>query len=378
MPTCLVVGASCRAIAESASDAGFVPCAVDLYGDRDLRTVAEVRRVTDIPSIGELPWDTLPKETLLFLAGGMENHLNLLHALESRFTLAGPTVAQIQSMRSLPFLHQLAREAGAYFPLTRIPSLSGVSYGVEQTSQGEREWLWKPLLSSGGIHVALEGSQHHELSSSMNSKSRTKPPRSKEQEYLQRRIEGDVLGVTFFADLHGMRPLLATQALKNADWWGPLPFIYRGSVTTTAIPPNIQTTLRQLGDNLFQRCPFRGWIGMDVIVDPSERIWLLEINPRWTASMELAELTGGFRWVSAWSDKPNAFEAPKEWPPRSEFVIGKGICYAPMDLEVSSHVSNTLFEHKWVRTPTIQGSPKVVLDLQTFRVQARTFPAAIR
>ncbi len=90
---------------------------------------------------------------------------------------------------------------------------------------------------------------------------------------------------------------------------------------------------------------------MDVIVDPSERVWLLEINPRWTASMELAEIIGGFRWASAWSDMPNAFEAPKECLLRSEFVIGKGICYAPIDLEVSTRVSNKLFEHKWARTP---------------------------
>ncbi len=236
MPTCLVVGASCRAIAESASDAGFAPCAVDLYGDRDLHAVAEVRRVTSIPSIGELHWDNLSKDTLLFLAGGMENHVELLQQLDSRFTLAGPSVEQIQSMRTLPFLHQLARNAGASFPLTRIPSHPGVSYGVEPTRQGEREWVWKPLLSSGGIHVALERLQHHQPSSLMPSPSRTQLPHSKEQGYLQRRIEGEVLGVTFLADLHGMRPLLATQALQQTDWKGPLPFIYRGSVTTTSIP----------------------------------------------------------------------------------------------------------------------------------------------
>ena len=95
----ILVGASCRAAAESAARSGFRAWCIDQFGDEDLRECAEHVEVVSLWPDGIL--DVIPKippGTLIF-AGALENAPQVLARLRDRLPFAGCDVDAMRALR---------------------------------------------------------------------------------------------------------------------------------------------------------------------------------------------------------------------------------------------------------------------------------------
>lgn len=110
----------------------------------------------------------------------------------------------------------------------------------------------------------------------------------------------------------------------------PTRFAYCGNIAPVTLPADATQTVQRIGEVLAEKLGQRGIFGVDFIWDGSTP-WVVEVNPRYTASCELLELALGRallrdHWL-AWL--PNEELPPLPEPPRSRpGVIGKLILYA--------------------------------------------------
>ena len=65
-------------------------------------------------------------------------------------------------------------------------------------------------------------------------------------------------------------------------------FQYAGSIGLLPISEATDKTLMMLGDVLTKQFDLSGLFGIDIILD-GDQVWTIEVNPRYTASMEICE-----------------------------------------------------------------------------------------
>lgn len=254
----LIVGASVRAAAWSAVRAGWDPVAIDLFGDRDLRAVATVRRVEpeDYPTGLRVPAREFPGLPMLY-TGALENHPRLVDRLARGRRLLGNPADVLRRLRNPIELAQFWQSAGV-----SAPEATAGPDGVPR----DGSWLAKPIRSAGGRGIRpflgdgpIAG------------------------HYFQRRIAGRSGSAVFVGDgLGRARPLGSTHQLLDG-------FRYAGSVGPWRLD---EPLVARLGDLLASRYQPRGPFGVD-FVERDGVPWPVEVNPRYTASVEVLELALG-------------------------------------------------------------------------------------
>ena len=139
---------------------------------------------------------------------------------------------------------------------------------------GDEAWLVKQLCSAGGCHVR---SWHA-----------TDPFLDGPNIIFQRRLKGHPVSAAFVAvPEHDVTFLGATRMLVGPEWGGPTEFSYCGSITEDVCDDKI-VQWQQITSALCARFQLRGVFGVDAIETP-EGIVPIEVNPRYTASMEVIE-----------------------------------------------------------------------------------------
>lgn len=268
-PDLLIVGASTRAAAASARRAGYRPLCVDQYGDRDLHALAAV-----IPRTSE------PEEWLSALAaynslewiytGGMENQRELIAQISERHRLRGCGPDSLRRVRDPFFVEQLI----SGHPVCMAPCLP-----IDAHPADPENWLCKPLRSAAGQGIRLLSSQ--------------KPGAPEAQScYLQHYLPGQPLSALFIAFPEAVVPVgLALQFCGNPVL-GARGFQFCGGITLSPVPDRFRAVLEDLGTTVAQGCGIQGLFGCDLIwhSEQRERLWLTEVNPRYTALTELFEL----------------------------------------------------------------------------------------
>jgi len=276
----VILGASCRAAAASAAAAGLEVYAADLFGDLDLRA-ASFRIAEPYPAGLAAAAAGFPPAPWLF-TGALENHPDLIASIaETRF-LAGCRPEAIRRVRDPDRLAAAVRQIGLAFPDTRRDSRGIPADG---------SWLVKPLRSAGGRGIRLwrgfaEAARHGGLP---------------ECPIWQQRLTGPSWSVAYLLTARGSRLIGLTRQFIGVRWCGAGPFAYSGSVTV-ALPPAGSARarqLQQLGDQLAEAFGLRGLVGVDLVRDRQDRLHVLEVNPRPTASMELFERSSGRSLIAA-------------------------------------------------------------------------------
>lgn len=287
----LLIGTSCRAVAWSARRALLHPVCIDRFHDLDLSHVSEL---LDIPD-----------DSYLDVCLGM--HTFDSHMLLSEFhpwwfkppawcgTRWGcdPTVLY---RISPPTLYHLVKQLGGTMPrtLTTPPNCSD--------SAGKFNWLCKPYRSGGGVgimHWASQQAVDQTTSNKTEPKSYSKHHYNNSY-YYQEYVPGTPYAALFvgFAD----RQLLVgiTQQLIGDFLAAPAnPFTYCGSVGPIELPFEVLETVERLGCDLGANITgLRGLWGLDFVWDGKD-VWVIEVNPRYTASCEIHELARGIALLSA-------------------------------------------------------------------------------
>ena len=297
----LILGASARAAAFSALRAGFSPTAADLFADSDLAAVAPCRRVArpEYPE-GLLGIEAdLPPGPWLY-TGALENRPDLVEALARRRPLWGNGAAVLRSVRSPTVVAQALRDAGLSCPDVRLDPAGVPTDGT---------WLRKPLASAGGYGVRSHGAD-------------TSP--GHRPSYYQRFIPGESLSAVFVgAGLVGITKQLIGRPLA--------PFAYRGNVGPWSVSGRVRERVAAIGGVLADRFGLVGLFGVDLILADDEP-WPVEVNPRYTASVEVLELALS-RALLADHREACEHRRPPEGPARDvpERFVAKEILFAGGD-----------------------------------------------
>lgn len=294
-----IVGASVRAAIQSALRAGLEVVGADLFADADLDGVCHVTKIDDYPE-GLADWLAAQDVDTWMYTGALENYPELVDRLATITPLWGVSGAALTRCRDPLALQEVCREAGVAFPETLPPS---------ERPASPDGWLAKTYRHSNGVGVAPW---------------RNNPWRDIEHEaaYVQRRLDGASLAAIYAIGDPGPAFLGLTEQLVDVGWG------YRGSIGPLK-PSGLQVEqLAAIGALLHGTLGLRGMVGVDLI-DHGGALQLIEINPRYTASVEVLERAAG---RSALSCLEEALAEPWNYGPT---VHGKRIVYAEEPLTIT-------------------------------------------
>lgn len=307
----LIVGATARAAAMSALRAGLKPTTIDLFADRDLQAVARTIRVLPDDYPQGLVSAALKLSPLPFLyTGGLENFPALVDQIASHHTLWGNASEVLALIRDPFVLATTLTNAGFRFPpISRVPPIG---------AKGAEAWLVKPVASAGGMGIAFWSNPEI----TKNVASAEKNPTNV---YYQQYILGLSGSAIYLCDRAGVE--LVAMNIQLVGEPGQ-PFVYRGNLTPMVCEPETCEELQRLGKFLHAWAGLRGVFGVDFILSEG-RPWIIEVNPRYTASVELVEFSTG---RSLLAEHRRAFDrgAPRPSQRRREApgVLGKLVVYA--------------------------------------------------
>ncbi len=292
----LIVGASGRAAAASAMRAGFEPHVIDLFADADTMRLCPttVCPFADYPhglialanAAPPMPW---------MYTGGLENHPDVVMAISERRDLVGNDANVLREVRDVTRFARTVRERGGHFPPT-IPLGTRPSDGI---------WLHKSGTSSGGLGVRFaitedfDGHSHNM------------------QDCLQLFIVGEPMSAIYRSDGQHRSTLFGTtRQLIGTPWLHAKPFAYAGNITRheDALAKNLAFH----GELLSKDFHLQGGWGLDFIDNHNGKAFTIEMNPRYTAAVEVLEFATG-----------KAFLGDATSPRTSSPVVGKAIYYAP-------------------------------------------------
>jgi uncharacterized protein len=319
----LIAGVSTRALAVSAARAGYRVTAVDAFGDLDLRAVAEVlpsdRSGRFRPAEAAETARTVPA-SLLAYTSSFENYPDAVAALAAARRLLGNPPAVLRRVRNPITLMRALRGRGFAVPETRASPPDTGSLG--------RRWLMKPRRSGGG-----HGTRAWTPGAAV-------PRRA----YLQERIPGPAGSIVFLADGRRAVPLGLSRQLVGNPAFGAHGFRYCGSVlgTTRHAVFERQNQLldvaRALASAVTEEFGLVGLNGIDFI-SRSGVPYPIEVNPRYTASMELVERATARSLFELHSAACRGL-LPDERP-LAGLVTGKAIVFAQREVTVGDRLRCT-------------------------------------
>jgi uncharacterized protein len=336
-PTLLIVGASTRAAAQSAIRAGFQPWCADLFADSDLRAIVpDARRcpaerypnglVDLIRDAPDAPW---------IYTGGLENHPRLIATMMQLRRLWGNGPDVLRLSRN-PFLVEDGLRK-ARFPAPRVIAGS-------ELPPADCRWLRKPLRGSAGQGIAFADEDVHR-------RSRT--------HYFQQFIDGIPMSAVFVRAERAVTLLGITEQLVGLEWLNAPPFRYCGSVGPLN-PAPLRGDLLRIATVLGDRFGLKGLFGVDFVLRGG-RPWVVEVNPRYPASVEILELATGMAAI-AWHRA--AFDPGTRIVPTADHSRGctaKAIVYAPYRLVMPDLGKSWSREIENLDPRLLPGGPAIVL-----------------
>ena len=291
----VIAGVSARGMAESAVRAGYSVVAFDAYADLDLTAIADTRQVTPYsaraaaiaarrgapgppngaPRHNGAARDAVGGDAVCYVSN-FENHPAALRHLSRDRELWGNSPATIASARNPRGWGQALADAGIIVPRIRTTApRSG-------TADALARWMLKPRRSGGGHGVQV-----------------WRPGMPLPRGYvLQERIAGTAGSIVFAADGRRAVPIAITRQLIGEQTFGAPPFRYCGNILAPAREPvwgddtplwREAVAIAAIATRAFG---LAGVNGIDFIVRHGHPV-PIEINPRFTAAMELAERRDG-------------------------------------------------------------------------------------
>ena len=319
----LLIGVSARGMAESAVKSGYSIVALDAFGDLDLQGLCEshaLLRDFGVPySVkGLYQASSRLRFDAIAYTSNLENYPEVVGQIARRHDLLGNTAEALRRVRDSSLLYRLLVDAGFEVPETII-QVNG------RRATPERKWLNKPIRSGGGHRVSF-------------ARSGGSPKRGF---ILQEFIPGLPCSASFVADGQQAVVLGVSEQLVGVPEFGSQGFHYCGNITPLAAVedsqygPAILEQVGQIASLLARTFGLVGVNGFDFILKDG-RVFLTEVNPRYSASMELIERAYSLPvfdlHVQAVTQKNlpeiDPIQPVKTHPPR---FYGKAILYAEKD-----------------------------------------------
>lgn len=266
----VVVGTSARLLAECARAGGFEVHALDVFGDADTLRLAHSWQSIRVD--GRLAIDGAALEAALrrfaaagrvqgWIAGsGLEAAPDLLARAAACLPLLGNDAATVAQLRTPADFHSTLGRLGIRAPQVRLampPEPAG--------------WLFKDAHACGGWHVRA---------------ARRAPAVIGAGGHFQRFQSGTPMSALFVADARRWQLVMLSLQLVGAP--APRRYAHRGNLGPVTLGAQPWAQLCHALDALVPAYGLRGINGLDFLLDGDE-LWVLEINPRPTASLALLD-----------------------------------------------------------------------------------------
>ena len=333
----LVAGVSTRAAAESAAKAGFDVIAIDAFGDLDQHPAV---RSLSLPLNGASFTAHAAAEAVRDVAADaavylspFENHVRAIDALSADRALWGNPPDVIRRVRDPFLLAGVLRRRGFSTPITRVD--------VPPELADAKEWLVKPFRSGGGNGV----------------RSWSPDAPVSHGYYAQERIAGVPASIVFVAAQGQAVPVAISRQLIGDEAFGVSGYRYCGNVLASTddevFSERVVELLIALSCEVTEQFGLIGLNGIDCVVK-DEVPYVIEVNPRWCASMELVERQYGVSMFGAHAAACvdgvlPSFELARVHQTGS--VIGKAIVFAREDVVAVD-------TRTWLGDETVRDIPK--------------------
>ena len=316
--TILIAGASVRGAVDSAIRGGWRPVAADLFNDQDLQQQCQTYRIADYPAqllaisqqIPAMPW---------IYTGGLENHPQLVEQVSQRHQLWG-NPAPVLEQCSDPFLmRQILTDEDLLFPEIQ----------TDRPDKTPGRWLQKSTTSTGGNGVQWAEEAIPNQGSSPGPET-----------YFQQYIPGISCSGLFLAKKTTSQLVGVTRQIIGKRFTSGKHFSYAGSIGPLTLTIEQQATIARIGTVLTTALDLQGLFGVDFICQQN-KVWVLEINPRFPASAEILDHAFGISLVDlhclACQDNP----IPELSSGHNQLQWGKAILYARRPCTISAQCSHT-------------------------------------
>lgn len=304
----LLLAVSARALAESASRAGYRVTTVDAFADLDLAAGAAAIRVARFGARAAVAAALDVACDAVAYGAGFENHPRAVAALARERPLWGNAPDVLRRVRDPALLAAALARRGL-----PVPALRGTR---ARPTCGTR-WLVKPRASGGGhaIRFWRPGSRQ--------------PPGT----YLQEWIDGTPGSVVFAADGRRAVPLGVSRLLVGERAFGARGFRYSGNVLDRRFGAALLDSAASLATVVTEEFGLVGVNGIDFVARAGSAV-AVEVNPRYTASMELVERAYGLSifetHARSCAGELPAFDLARALGTSGAW--GKAILYAPRGL----------------------------------------------
>jgi len=266
----LIFGASTRAAAQSAVRAGFRPICADRFSDEDLFETAEVMPLDRYPN-GLMEVAAKSPSVPWIYTGALENRPALLQSLRKLRPLLGNPAEVVRRVRNPLRLNQVLRCGGQ-------PALEVRPRRSPPPADGK--WLVKPRHGSGGRAIRVWD------------RSTPLAVVGREPCYFQRRMEGQPISALFLSTASETVLVGASEQWIGVEELFAGAFAYCGSIGPLLLPEQPLTQIRHVGEVVGREFGLQGLFGIDFVLNEGVA-WPTEVNPRYTASVEIYELALG-------------------------------------------------------------------------------------
>lgn len=313
----LIAGIATRGMVTSAVAAGYDVTSLDYFADSDQPKEAKCLSLErdfhcsltlkNLARAIKILLDEI--DTVVFCAG-MENETSLFDSVKEKLLL-GNEARVVTGVRDTRKLELALRGTNVRIPKTIFPgeSLPLINQSIRQ------RWLCKDSLYSGG-----QGIYEWDGRCSL-----------KKREILQLMVEGKLASASFVANRRSASLLGLSVQYAGVEDLGANNYWWCGNVLPL-IDESVVSIIQDAANALTNYFGLVGLNGIDFIISGGE-INILEINPRYTESMELIEMAIGKNLfnmqVEAYHGKLPQFELINSCP-----FFGKGVLYAERDVTI--------------------------------------------
>lgn len=314
----LIFAQSGRYLAQSASQAGHTVWLADCFGDIDTQKVAA--RWQRLPAFSELDSRNLLKlltafadgqACLLVCGSGIEKFFSILSQLPDNINYIGNNSDTIEKIKTPQLFFSLLSQHDLPYPTTQ--------FFQPDKSEG---WLFKENVGLGGTHITLLDKEYAD-----------------KEGYFQWHITGNSGSILFLADGDKTQLVSINKQLLSASKTQPF------QLAAIETPLKISQEHHQLLDTainaITQETGLLGLNSLDFIIDENDQLFILEINPRPSASSELVENELLFQQhIQACQGK-----LPNHRPPTCSHYAGLYYLYAPHKLTIPATMTWPIQSH---------------------------------
>jgi uncharacterized protein len=306
-PAIIVVANSARALASSAKHAGFAPLSIDVFGDDDTReTSLALIKLEGGLSDGLAP-DTAARavETLIAAYGpiglvygaGFERQPETIAAIARKTRIFGNDAETLERAKDPLALARLCAAIGVSHP--------PIAFAAPDEPD---RWLVKRRGGAGGAHIAAAG-----------------PSPAPPDCYFQQRVAGRSISALFVAN--GKKAEIIGM---SAQWTAPTPaspFRYGGAAGPIDLGAARAEEIARCVASVTSELGLVGLNSIDFLVS-REAVWLIEINPRPGATLDVFEPNEG----ALFAHHVAACEGCLKAAPVGLSINAAEIVYAPVDM----------------------------------------------